>query len=113
MWVQVPPPAPEVKNECKSQKGLSDLETCPTAGGEEGFNRYGFFKSKRRHKKRKVSFTPTVANYAGEIWSIDFIHDSLENGRAFRVFNVIDVYSRKAFEPVVDFSTLTPQSFRE
>jgi len=71
---------------------------------EGGFNRYGFFKSKRRHKKREVSFTPTVANYAGEIWGIDFIHDSLENGRAFRVFNVIDVYSRKAFEPVVDFS---------
>jgi len=28
---------------------------------EEEFNRYVFFKSKKRHKKRKVSFTPTVA----------------------------------------------------
>ena len=71
---------------------------------EEGFNRYIFFKSKKRHKKREASFTPTVANYAGHIWAIDFIHDSLENGRSFRVFNVIDVYSRRAFEPVIDFS---------
>jgi len=33
---------------------------------EEGFNRYVFFKSKKRHKKREVSFTPTVAIYAGQ-----------------------------------------------
>jgi len=71
---------------------------------EERFDRYDFFKSKRRDKKREASFTPTVANYAGEIWGSDFIHDSFENGRAFRVFNVIDVYSRRAFEPVVNFS---------
>ena len=71
---------------------------------EEGFNRYGFFKSKRRHKTRQKEFNPAPATYAGEILAMDFIHDSLENGRAFRVFNVIDVYSRRAFEPVVGFS---------
>jgi len=70
---------------------------------EEGFNRYIFFKNKKQHKKREKIFNPTPATYAGEIWAIDFIHDSLENGRAFRVFNVIDVYSRRAFEPAIDF----------
>ena len=71
---------------------------------EEGFNRYILFRSKRRHKRREATFTPTVAAYAGHIWAIDFIHDSLENGRSFRIFNVIDVYSRRAFEPLVDLS---------
>ena len=71
---------------------------------EEGFNRYSLFKSRKRYKKKEKIFNPTPATYAGEIWAMDFIHDSLENGRAFRVFNVIDVYSRRAFEPMIDFS---------
>ena len=71
---------------------------------EEGFNRYIFFKSKKRYKRREKEFKSTPATYAGEIWAIDFIHDNLENGKPFRVFNVIDVYSRRAFEPIIDLS---------
>ena len=71
---------------------------------EEGFNRYAFFKSRRKHRKREKAFNPKKASYSGEIWAIDFIHDSLEDGKSFRIFNVMDIYSRRVFEPVIDFS---------
>ena len=71
---------------------------------EEGFNRYAIFKSKKRHKRREKEFYLKKATHSGEIWAIDFIHDSLEDGRSFRIFNVIDVYSRRAFDPIIDFS---------
>ena len=37
-------------------------------------------------------------------WSVDFVSDQLANGRRFRVFNVVDDFSRECLMQVVDFS---------
>jgi len=54
---------------------------------------------RRRRKKRLPSRTNeglVVPQKLNETWSMDFMCDTLENGRRFRVLNVIDDYNREA-----------------
>jgi putative transposase len=44
---------------------------------------------------------PTAAN---QCWSLDFMRDSLTDGRAFRTLNIIDDFNREALWIEVDFS---------
>lgn len=44
---------------------------------------------------------PTDIN---QVWSMDFMSDSLSNGRRFRTFNVMDDYNREGLTIEVDFS---------
>ena len=37
------------------------------------------------------------------VWSIDFMHDALANGKPFRTFNVLDDYNREGLGIEVDF----------
>ena len=55
-----------------------------------------------RHKKRKrlyhkdssiIRLRPTHPNH---IWSIDFVHDKLSNGRSYKMLTVLDEYTRQA-----------------
>jgi putative transposase len=39
-----------------------------------------------------------------QIWAMDFVSDSLHNGRRFRCLNIVDVYSRESLTIVVDTS---------
>ncbi len=39
-----------------------------------------------------------------EIWALDFIHDALHTGRAFRTLNVIDESNREALAIEIDTS---------
>jgi putative transposase len=62
-------------------------------------------KPKRAKRIRpKVCFQPTVPDRAGQVWAMDFLHDYMEEGRRYRIFNILDVFSRFAFEPLVETS---------
>jgi len=52
-------------------------------------------------RERQVLGVPEKFNHS---WSIDFVSDSLSNGKRFRTFNVIDDYNRECLGVEVDFS---------
>ena len=54
---------------------------------------------RRRMKKRIPTRIKEPLNQpinANHVWSMDFMSDALQNGRKFRVLNIIDDYNRKA-----------------
>jgi transposase InsO family protein len=62
-----------------------------------------------RHKKRKrlyhkdssiIRLRPTHPNH---IWSIDFVHDKLSNGRPYKMLTVLDEYTRQGLCVAVTF----------
>ena len=58
-------------------------------------------------KKRLPSRHPTPLaqpDTANESWSVDFMSDSLQSGRTFRTFNVIDDFNREALAIEIDTS---------
>ncbi len=62
---------------------------------------------RRKHKRRlperlrEALAAPAKAN---QCWSMDFMHDTLMNGRKVRVFNVIDDFNRQALSVEADYS---------
>jgi len=60
-------------------------------------------KPRRRIKRDKPDelSVPTAIN---QVWSMDFMSDSLENGSKLRTFNVMDDYNREALTIEVDRS---------
>lgn len=42
--------------------------------------------------------------YKNQVWSIDFMHDQLPDGRCYRLFNVIDDYKREGLVIDAGFS---------
>lgn len=66
----------------------------------------------RRRRKKRLSLhrgMPPLAIGLNERWSMDFVHDQLVSGRAFRVLTVIDNWSRESVLLEVGFR-LTGQS---
>jgi putative transposase len=58
-------------------------------------------------KKRLVREKPEALSVPKEVnqcWSMDFMHNQLENGRSYRLFNVIDDFNREGIGIEVDFS---------
>lgn len=60
-------------------------------------------KPKRRIKRDKPDAL-SVPMAANEVWSMDFMSDSLSNGRGLRTFNLIDDYNRECLAIDVDLS---------
>jgi putative transposase len=62
-------------------------------------------RRRRRHRLperiRQVLLQPVRPN---QCWSMDFMSDSLANGRPYRTFNVLDDYARDALAIEIDFS---------
>lgn len=62
---------------------------------------------RRRAKRRlpeRVKQPLGVPTAVGQMWSLDFMSDSLVDGRKFRLFNVIDDYNRESLAIEVDTS---------
>ena len=60
-------------------------------------------KPKRRLYRDKPE--PLAVPYnINEVWSMDFMHDQLSDGRSIRLFNVSDDYNRQGLDIDVDFS---------
>ena len=58
-------------------------------------------------KKRLVRQKPDsliVPKTINQCWSMDFVHDQLENGKTYRLFNVIDDCNREGLGMEIDFS---------
>jgi putative transposase len=58
-------------------------------------------------RKRLVRERPqplVVPEAINDCWSMDFMHDQLEDGRSYRLFNVIDDFNREGLGIEVDFS---------
>ena len=58
-------------------------------------------------KKRLVREVPqslSVPARINEVWSMDFMHDALSDGRSFRLFNVLADFNRQGLGIEVDLS---------
>lgn len=70
-----------------------------------------------RTKKRKKIVRPRVPmlvpDAVDQRWSMDFVSDQLANGRRFRVFNIVDDFSRECVLQIVDFSISGHRIVRE
>jgi putative transposase len=60
-------------------------------------------KPKRRIKRDKPEALQ-VPQQANQVWSMDFMSDSLADGRSLRTFNVVDDYNREGLGIEVDLS---------
>jgi putative transposase len=58
----------------------------------------------RRRLKRDKPEALAVPQQINEVWSMDFMHDALSDGRSFRTFNVIDDFNREGLGIEVDLS---------
>ena len=72
-------------------------------------------KHRRRHKKclpARVKEPLTLPIYPNIVWSMDFMADSLMNGRRFRVLNIMDDYNREVLALAIDTSIRSERVIR-
>ena len=58
----------------------------------------------RRRLVREKPEALAVPDAINQCWSMDFMHDQMEDGRCFRLLNVIDDFNREALGIEIDFS---------
>ena len=62
---------------------------------------------RRRRRRKNLSHVRVVSqppDGANQTWAVDFVHDTLANGRCFRVLTIIDQWSRESPALEADFS---------
>lgn len=61
-------------------------------------------RAKRRRKRAShVRVLPPAATALNQRWSMDFVHDRLDDGRRFRALTVVDTFSRECLAVEPDF----------
>ncbi len=78
----------------ESQACVSDLQRA----------RAQFTKKPHKRMNRERPEPLAVPQAINEVWSMDFMHDSLTRGGSFRPWNVIDDFNRDALGIEIDFS---------
>lgn len=68
---------------------------------KEGFSLYKRFRKKRFNNPANPIEVPYGPNVE---WAMDFMSDSLANGKRFRSLNIIDQYNRKCLEIGIGYS---------
>jgi putative transposase len=58
----------------------------------------------KRRLVREVPQPMAVPEAVNQVWSMYFMHDNLQDGRAFRLFNVLDDFDREGLGIEVDLS---------
>ncbi|MFT5810459.1 MAG: putative transposase [Rubritalea sp.] len=66
----------------------------------------------RKRIKRDKPEALSVPSKINQVWPMDFMSDSLKDGRSLRTFNVIDDYNRECLTIDVDFSLPTKRVIR-
>jgi putative transposase len=56
----------------------------------------------RRRITSSTRVAPQAATAPNYLWTMDFVHDNLSCGRAFRALNIMDAWSREALEIEAD-----------
>jgi len=67
---------------------------------------------RKRHVRYVRGAAVVSATRPNERWSVDFVHDTLANGRQIRVMTLIDDFTREALAVEVDFSLPTLRVLR-
>jgi len=74
------------------------------------------FNLRIKPRKRLVREKPevlAVPQGINQVWSMDFMHDQLQDRRTFRLLNVIDDYNREALGREIDISLPSERVIRE
>jgi putative transposase len=73
---------------------------------ERIYRQEGLILRIRRRKKLSSLLRTDIPkpDYHNHIWSMDFMRDSLANGRAIKILSIVDEYTRKCFRIEVDTS---------
>jgi putative transposase len=58
----------------------------------------------KRRLVREVPQPLSVPEAINQVWSMDFMHDNLDDGRQYRLFNVLDDFNREGLGIEVDLS---------
>ena len=58
----------------------------------------------RRRLQRAKPEPLTIPETINHVWSMDFMHDQLADGRSFRLLNVIDDCNREVLDMEIDLS---------
>ncbi len=59
---------------------------------------------KRRRVTSALRVKPDGPICVNQMWTMDFMHDTLNGGRRFRTLNIVDCFSREALAVEVDTS---------